>query len=277
MKIDVNELICRYTNTIMEVKGAYEVKIAVNTKSTGGRTMEGLCGFIIPIKGKARFTICGQVYDLEPGVIFHGGSSMPLDKEVLGNSEWEYALIHYRVIESQGDKFFFENLHFSLNIGLNCYSELVSLVRQLHQSVKNPRITGELKSKALFYTLLEVIFQHAKNTVYTTEEKLIDAVTKYIDDNYDRNFTVSDLALMHDIDSKHFYYIFQKSLGMCPKQYIMKCRINNAKDLLINESYSISEIANLVGYEDAFHFSRMFKKNTGLSPKLFREEFGKNP
>ena len=60
-------------------------------------------------------------------------------------------------------------------------------------------------------------------------------------------------------------------------KYILSIRIRNAQALLETTDYNISNIASMVGYENAFYFSRLFKKEKGLSPaayrKIFREKF----
>ena len=69
----------------------------------------------------------------------------------------------------------------------------------------------------------------------------------------------------------HFIKSFEKAMGMAPQKYITKAIMDKSKLLLKTTSYSISEIAALLGVEDALYFSRMFKKHHGISPKAYRE------
>jgi YesN/AraC family two-component response regulator len=277
MKININELVVIYARAMIEIDSVYELLIPPSTKAIGTKTMEGVCGFVVPVKGRARFTIKEQVYELEPGVIFHAGSNLSLDKEVIGDSQWEYVLVHYRITENKKDKNYLEKLHYCLYIGMNHYSDIITLAHKLYRSEKNPRSISELKSKVLFYSFLESIFQNAQVKNCDSDERIIESSMRFIESNFDKNLSINDLAEKHNMDNKRFYYVFQKYAGIGPKQYIMRCRINNAKEMLVKERYSITEIANMVGYEDTFYFSRMFKKNTGVSPTIFRERFGKNP
>ena len=68
-----------------------------------------------------------------------------------------------------------------------------------------------------------------------------------------------------------------KAVGTTPMKYILSIRIRNAQALLETTDYNISNIASMVGYENAFYFSRLFKKQKGLSPaayrKIFREKY----
>jgi YesN/AraC family two-component response regulator len=56
-------------------------------------------------------------------------------------------------------------------------------------------------------------------------------------------------------------------------KYILSIRIRNAQTLLETTEYNISNIASMVGYENAFYFSRLFKKQKGLSPAAYRKVF----
>jgi AraC-like DNA-binding protein len=64
---------------------------------------------------------------------------------------------------------------------------------------------------------------------------------------------------------------FQKENGISPKQYLSQIRIRKAKEWLMGSSLQIQEIAEKIGYANAFHFSNHFKKETGLTPKAFRQ------
>jgi YesN/AraC family two-component response regulator len=60
--------------------------------------------------------------------------------------------------------------------------------------------------------------------------------------------------------------LFKQETGESPINYLIKIRMEKAKELLVKEELSVKEIANSVGYQDAYHFSKLFKKYTGNSP-----------
>lgn len=59
---------------------------------------------------------------------------------------------------------------------------------------------------------------------------------------------------------------------MTPQQYITDIRVTKAKELLLYSSFNITEIASIVGYDNSFYFSRIFKKNTALSPREYKNK-----
>jgi AraC-like DNA-binding protein len=68
----------------------------------------------------------------------------------------------------------------------------------------------------------------------------------------------------------HFYELFRKETGTVPAAYIRKLRYEKACDLLMNSSFSVKEITDLVGIHDVSHFVRDFQKVYGMSPRTFR-------
>ena len=64
---------------------------------------------------------------------------------------------------------------------------------------------------------------------------------------------------------------FKQYMGISPAQYILSLRIMNAQNLLERGVYNIREVAEVVGYENPLYFSRVFKKEVGMSPTEYRK------
>ena len=74
----------------------------------------------------------------------------------------------------------------------------------------------------------------------------------------------------------HLVHTFTKHLGVSPINYVINKRIQEAKNLLATTSYSIRDIASIVGFGNSSYFSQMFKKVTGISPKSYRVKNSKD-
>ena len=101
-----------------------------------------------------------------------------------------------------------------------------------------------------------------------------DAVTsalKIIDYNYCSTITIEQIAEYLSVDPAYFSRRFAQKIGVSPKRYIIKKRIERAKELLCSNDAGVFEIANSVGYEDQFYFYKIFKKYTNLSPSEYRK------
>ena len=101
-------------------------------------------------------------------------------------------------------------------------------------------------------------------------KQYVDAAMKIIDDNYNRDLKVENIADELGIDRKYLRNLFAQHLGMSTMDYIMKMRMDRAKELLSTSDISVTLIANSVGYNDVLAFSKAFKRISGCSPSEFR-------
>nr|WP_277875978.1 helix-turn-helix transcriptional regulator [Chroococcidiopsis sp. [FACHB-1243]] len=75
---------------------------------------------------------------------------------------------------------------------------------------------------------------------------------------------------MTQLSVHHFGKLFKQSMGDPLHQYVLKCRIERAKELLVNTQLLIAEIAQTVGFYDQSHFTNVFRRHTNLTPRQYR-------
>ncbi len=103
-----------------------------------------------------------------------------------------------------------------------------------------------------------------------TQNELEQAL-RYFNQNYNKEINIDDYAASRHMSTCWFIRCFKQYNGITPMQYILSLRISNAQYLLDNTSYNVSEIASIVGYDNPLYFSRLFRKQTGLSPSEYRK------
>jgi len=97
-------------------------------------------------------------------------------------------------------------------------------------------------------------------------------VKAYIEKNFQLELSLNDLANYVYVSPYHLSRVFKEEIGMSPIQYLIKCRIDEAKRLLVTTDLSVREIAMQVGYANANYFNLLFSKMTGDSPGKYRKQ-----
>lgn len=88
-----------------------------------------------------------------------------------------------------------------------------------------------------------------------------------------KKLKIGDIARKVGISEEHLIRLFKGYLQLSPLQYATRLRIEAASGYLVGTNKSIGEISLLFGFENQFHFSRVFKKCTGITPTLYRKYY----
>lgn len=107
-----------------------------------------------------------------------------------------------------------------------------------------------------------------------TEDPVIGNCQLWLADNYQIHSPVSAMINLSGLSERSFKRRFQKCTGLSPIQYVHALRLEEAKQLLESTDNSIESIAEQVGYEDSSFFSRLFRREVGLTPSQYRLRFG---
>ncbi|MBQ8837334.1 MAG: helix-turn-helix transcriptional regulator [Clostridia bacterium] len=146
------------------------------------------------------------------------------------------------------------------------FGVLLSLYRQ-------KKIGYEAEMMSALYKLISMI-QTADRTAYfpgVKYQKIADAV-EHINKNYcSGNLRISSLAKLSGVSTRYFAELFSVFFGVSPKEYILRMQLETAKNLLISTDDSISSIAEVCGFSDVYYFSKIFKKELGETPSMFRK------
>jgi AraC-like DNA-binding protein len=95
-------------------------------------------------------------------------------------------------------------------------------------------------------------------------------ICELIDRDYSKALLLSDLAEIAKLSAYHFARAFKQSLGIPPHRYLLERRIAAAADLVRNSDRCLSDIALEVGFSDQSHFTRLFVRHMGETPRDFR-------
>jgi AraC family transcriptional regulator len=99
----------------------------------------------------------------------------------------------------------------------------------------------------------------------------LSAVLEYIHQHLAADLTVRDLAVIAHLSPYHFARLFKISTGLPPRQYVIACRVERARQLLRSEDdLTLAQVAARAGFCDQGHLTRYFRRLVGVTPKRFR-------
>lgn len=151
---------------------------------------------------------------------------------------------------------------------------MVDCLREFHSRAPE----GQLMANHMFNTLLIKLARLFHFNVSAGESRRGSSQSaaalarSYIEKNYNKNITLKTLARISYMNEYHLAHIFKDVVGVSPIQYLIHCRIEVAKRYLATTDLPVKEIAELVGYQSDTSFQNMFKKVTGATPGLYRNE-----
>lgn len=96
---------------------------------------------------------------------------------------------------------------------------------------------------------------------------------EYIECHLNETFSIAELAQKLHLSHNGLIWKFKQELNITPQKYIATCRIILAKQLLLEDALSLSQIAEKCGYANAYYFSNAFKKAEGICPSAFRGRY----
>ena len=119
---------------------------------------------------------------------------------------------------------------------------------------------------ALYELFGEMLFFKGGKNLFTTTKVTIQLAKDYINNNYQFNITINDVAKNANVTPNYLSNIFKKEEKMSTKQYLTKLRMEKAMSFLKTGHFQIKEVGEMVGYSNQLHFSSEFKKYYGKSP-----------
>ncbi|MEG0277509.1 MAG: AraC family transcriptional regulator [Coprobacillus sp.] len=225
------------------------------------------------IGGKGRFSVENETFDVKaddmiivnPNVYHHEDSDgdNPLEYVVLGVEELTFHL------NEEDNTFLYQSFEKDKEDIQYYISHL------LMESEK--RLDGyEAVCQKLFdLFLLKIVrqmrFSLSKNDLQKPIKREVRMICRYLDQNFANEISLEFLAEYMNINKYYLAHEFKKNMGISPINYLIERRIKECKSLLRTTSLSIAEISEAVGFSSQSYFSQIFKKNTQLSPKQYRD------
>jgi AraC-like DNA-binding protein len=132
-------------------------------------------------------------------------------------------------------------------------------------------ILHDLSSSRNIRTLSDNAFNHKETLSYNSQR--VEKIMSYINNNFDKNITLSDAAKLAGMTEVALSRFFKLRTGKTFVDTLNEVRLGNASRMLIDTTYSITDVAYKCGFHNISNFNRIFKKKKVCTPKEFRETY----
>jgi AraC family transcriptional regulator len=153
----------------------------------------------------------------------------------------------------------------------------VLLALKIEAEISSPK--GPLYAETLASCLAIHMARHygsnraeVQNPGHSPARNQIRRAIEHIHEHLAEDLSLASLAQVASLSPYHFARLFKRSTGLAPHQYLVRCRVEKGRQILVNSRTSVAEVAAQTGFCDQSHFAAHFKRIYGLAPKTFLQQ-----
>ncbi|MFF2887978.1 helix-turn-helix domain-containing protein [Paenibacillus sp. NPDC057967] len=228
---------------------------------------------LVAASGQGQLTIDGRFIELRQGSMYVCVPGQLVEAAVHTLDERGFYHMRFDIIDS--DKATTQSLGKSRfpvkgEIPAKSPVAILSLCQQIRQCFQKQDYLTQFRSQILFQELLFNLMQDAQSIQGHGSESALEHVKSYIEQHYQQEMTIDQLAKVAGISTRHFMRLFKKKYGYSAIDYLAVYRIEQAQRLMRSGvSNRLKDIARYVGYQDDLYFRRKFKQISGVPPAEF--------
>ncbi|GAA3410645.1 AraC family transcriptional regulator [Paenibacillus hodogayensis] len=235
--------------------------------------------FLLVVSGSAYVRIDEHKCYLKQHHLLHAGKGMNVDI-MPAKHEFSYYLVYYKAVLPGSAASDFANgtvvpaqpFRLFYHVILPEPGPVHGQVRRMYEEWQQTGILAQIRMKSMLFELIYVLFSQLKNSKDRgSPADLMAFALRYIHEHYTEVVSMDQLADLLGCSSSYMYRLFKAEIGKSPNDYIIGIRMEQARQYLLTTQLNLREIALSVGYSDVYYFSRLFKKQFGVSPLQSRK------
>jgi len=143
--------------------------------------------------------------------------------------------------------------------------EIAQPLREL-AAIRDMRPTGQLRRASLLYQALASYCDSADGTTGTGVHRDAALLRNLIEQHAFEQLPLEDICRELEISSSHVGMLFKAAFGISPVRFRTRLRMQKARELLVSSKLNVGQVASSVGYTDPLYFSRVFRREFGITP-----------
>lgn len=149
---------------------------------------------------------------------------------------------------------------------------LHNMLREIeHKSPGYETVCQDLMEILVILLMRQTDFSTTMSPIKKSASRLCAMVRRYIDEHFKENINLDMLAQLTHSSKYYMVHAFSEEYGISPINYLIAKRVEEAKQLLKNDDYTLSAISRMLGFSSPSYFSQTFKKNVGMTPNEYRK------
>ncbi|MBE5977316.1 MAG: AraC family transcriptional regulator [Paenibacillaceae bacterium] len=229
-------------------------------------------GFLIQytLDGLGMFESEGQTTILSPGDAFFITFPDRSRYYLAENNSWKYFYIHF---DGEMGQYFFQRIQAMTGktFTIPNTSQAILLFLEEFQAVKSGKKYGRYDSGIFLYQFLTILMRELETPIKSVKNACVEDAAKWMQTNYKYQMGLSQMCRELDVSLPHLTRQFHLQTGLSPIKYLTSLRLEHALSLLLNTSMGLEAIATECGYSNSNYFSKVFRKNMGVSPAQYRD------
>ncbi|GGD85449.1 transcriptional regulator [Paenibacillus nasutitermitis] len=222
------------------------------------------------VKGQGTFQINdGPIQAISPGSLFFVYSGAKFNYGPTLDNTWDEYYV--RMEGSRVEEWISNWFQHEVVLQLGVHDYLVNKIETMFTLMDSGLPANADRAALLLETLIYEFYQLSLPQKETNKSESVFSVLDDITNSPYGSFDATVFAEQHHIAVSTLRRLVSKHTGYSLHEYVHRSKILEAKKLLLSTDQQVKEIALKLGYEDTFYFSRLFKKITGKSPSVFRE------
>ena len=221
------------------------------------------------LRGSGEYTVNHTHYRLEPGTIFF----IPMGAEVQygpnKQDPWEYVWISFTGTDARS---LCETVRLHVNPVYRPHSPKMEQTMKRLLDAPPGIVSRELACLSILLEAFALLADESTPTSTKTNHKrdYVNRATAYIQQNFTNcRLQLNQISRKVNVSPNYLSSVFKELTGQTITQFVLQLRLNRACELLEKGNYTLQDIAAQAGFSDAQYFSRMFKKQFGISPKRY--------
>lgn len=224
--------------------------------------------------GLGQFFIEGNIHPVSPNDLIIVNPNVEHTEISLNANPLEYIVLgveglELSVSDEREERFCIVNFR---NMRENISFYLQSMLREIE--AKTPgyeTICQDLLEILVIHLTRQTDFSTTMAPIKKSSSKICSTVRRYIDEHFKENINLDMLAQLTHSSKYYMVHAFSEEYGISPINYMISRRINEAKQLLKNDDYTLSVISRMLGFSSPSYFTQTFKKIVGTSPNQYRK------